>query len=271
MKHCRSCEISRRFLANKSRGGRSRMLFAFFVSLFGFMFAIRIAHHFVAHHLFRKAEMTKIGTAYFACVMIAASVIPHSKFWLWLIVFIPLALMCACLEILVSGRSRAFRLEFVNVLSLVILKMKAGNSFRHSLAQTIDECRGSVQSILSEMASVVAFSQQENARKFDPFINEMVDELVIIDRIPHAAVKRLETLRERLKAENTFRRRSGQVLSRIRAQSLVMTILFIAVLAFMGSKFGFRQNIKVIGIAFCMFATGSFWMWIGGRTLKWKV
>jgi Flp pilus assembly protein TadB len=247
------------------------MLFAFFASLFGFAFAYRIAHHFIDHHLFHKREMTKIGTAYFACVIVASSAIPHSRFAVWLIVFAPLVFIFVFLEILVSGRSRAFRRNFVNVLSLVILKMKSGHSFRESFAQAIDESGEELQSILSEIASVVAFSQQENGHRFDPFITEMVEELTLIDRQPHAAVKRLDTLRNRLKVENEFRRRSGQVLSRIRAQSLVMTVLFVAILVFMSVKFGFHRNASVIGVSATLFACGSAWMWLGGRNLKWKV
>lgn len=247
------------------------MLFAFFITLFGFMFAIRIAHHFIDHHLFLKSEMTKIGTAYFACVFVSSRLIPDSKFALWSIVFAPLALIAIMLEILVSGRSRAFRQEFVGVLSLVLLKMKSGHSFRHSFNETIKESDAKIRSILSEIASVVAFSQQENQRKFDPFIVEMVEELTVIDRQPHAAAKRLETLRERLKVENEFRRRSGQVLSRIRAQSLVMTVLYAAILIFMSLKFGFRANTNVICASSFLFACGSVWMWLGGRGLRWKV
>ncbi|HVK62748.1 MAG TPA: hypothetical protein VM432_14420 [Bdellovibrionales bacterium] len=247
------------------------MLFAFFVSVFGFMFAIRIARHFVDQHLFRKSEMTKIGTAYFASVIALSWMFSQSHFAIWLIVFMPLALIAVMLEILVSGRARAFRSEFGDILSFVILKMKSGHSFRVSFSEVIKECDEKHRSILSEIASVVAFSQQENRRRFDPFITEMVDELTAIDRQPHAAARRLEILRERLKVENEFRRRSGQVLSRIRAQSLVMTFLFIAVLMFMSLKFGFRDNANVIFIAGFLFACGGIWMWLGGRNMKWKV
>ncbi|MES2963436.1 MAG: hypothetical protein V4760_06065 [Bdellovibrionota bacterium] len=107
--------------------------------------------------------------------------------------------------------------------------------------------------------------------RIDPFVREFVDELALIDRHPHLAVRRLETFRDKIEIEESFRRRSGQVLARIRAQSSVMTGLYLAVSAFMIAKFGWSANAKLFAIATTSFGIGAIWLWCGGRNLKWKV
>jgi hypothetical protein len=120
----------------------------------------------------------------------------------------------------------------------------------------------------------VAFSQQEKSQRKDqndPFMRELIEEFRLIDQQPHASLRRLTVLREKIRVEDDFRRRSGQVLARLRAQSLVMCVLYACVFAFMCWHFGFRDNARALSFSAMFFLCGSAWMWAGGRRLTWKV
>ena len=246
------------------------MLFAFFISLLGFSIVIRITHVLIEQRLFELKELTKIGTGYFFSVIALLHLLPHSRICMWLGIFVPLVMLIILLFSLVKRRSRAFRNALFEVLTLISLKMKAGRSFRQSLAEVTNESDPKLRTKLSEIASDVVFSQQ-TSEGVDPFVAEVIEELIQIDKNPHAATRRLGVFREKLRIEDDFRRRSGQVLARTRAQSLVMSGLYLAVLAFMSWKFGFKANLNAIGISTLLFISGAVWIWLGGRSLKWKV
>lgn len=247
------------------------MLFAFSCSILGFAFAIRTFTQFFARDLFDRAFMTKIGTAYLAFVIVAIFFVPHSRFALWCTLFFPLVILAIALSARLSRRSRIFQSDALNLMTLIILKMKSGRSFRSALTETVAESDSSMRAKFSEIASVVAFSQQEKMAQSDPFVRELVDEFRLIDQQPHASLRRLTVFREKIRAEDEFRRRSGQILARLRAQSLVMCGLFGAVLIFMITRFGFQANLRIYLTSSALFLAGVAWMWMGGRRLVWKV
>lgn len=246
------------------------MMFAFLISIFGFVSAHRTFTHFVDRKLFDRAIMTKIGTTYFACVIALTAFAPVSLLSLWCALFFPLAIAGVALSACVSRRARNFQNDVLSVLSILILKMKSGRAFRQALLESTSECEPRLRAKLSEIASVVAFSSQEFSQN-DPFVRELIEEFRVVDRQPHASLRRLMVFREKIRVEDDFRRRSGHVLARIRAQSLVMCGLYLAVFVFMVVKFGWRPNARVLLFSLLSFSIGAVWIWIGGRRLRWKV
>jgi Flp pilus assembly protein TadB len=250
------------------------MFFAFSLSILGFSFAFRTFTHFIARDLVDRTLMTKIGTAYFASTLALIFFVPTSRFSLWFALFFPLAIAAFSLSAHVSRRSRIFQSDALSVLSILILKMKSGRSFRSSLIEATSECDQRLRVKLSEIANVVAFSQQEKSTtkdQNDPFMRELIEEFRLIDQQPHSSLRRLSVLREKIRVEDDFRRRSGQVLARLRAQSFVMCVLYACVFAFMCWHFGFKANARALCVSAMCFLCGTAWMWIGGRRLKWKV
>lgn len=247
------------------------MLFAFLISILGFAIAIRTSDELISRSLFSRSEMTKIGTAYIAMVCFALVVTSREWFSLWIAVFAPLTLLMISLGIIIRNRKLAFRMKFKEALSFLLLKMRSGKSFRLAFSELIAESEAHFRAKLSEISSVVAFSQQKVEISSDPFINEIVNEFIMIDRAPHSATRRVSLFRDKLRLEDDFRHRSGQVLARIRAQSLVMTGLFLAVLVFMIVKFGWTANSRTFTVSLFLFSLGALWIWLGGRRLKWKV
>ena len=182
-----------------------------------------------------------------------------------------MCLLLGTLILLVHLRAKAFRDQFSSVLSLILLKMKSGKAFRQSLLETVDESSPSTRRKLAEIANVVSFSQQNKTRAFDFFLTEVLNELMQVDHTPHSAIQRLTVFRDRLQIENDFRHKSRQAMAQSRAQSVIMTLLYIALLIFVVRSFGYRGNEKIIGCSAFFFSVGSIWIWSGGKGFKWKV
>jgi hypothetical protein len=258
------------FFADKKLGGCALMIFSFFVSLLGFVFASRISQHLIDQKFLSRSEMTKIGTACFCVMIFALFIFTRARFALWCAIFLPQLMFAIAIFSLVKRRSRAFREHFREQLTVIHLKMKSGRSFRQALDEVINESDLRYREKLAEIRSVVVFSQQKPMSR-DSFVFEVIDEFNRIDRNPHAAIRRLAVFREKLRIEDDFRRKSGQVLAQIRAQSLIMCGLYLAVAIFVGLRFGWRANIKLMSVSLLLFICGLVWIWLSGRRMKWKV
>jgi hypothetical protein len=262
-------------------------MFIILISILGFAIGIRNSELLIAGNLFEKRAMTKIGTAYLVLVLILLFALPRGYFSVWISIFVPLLITAIAVFVIMKKRAMDFRDSFIAALTLISLKMKAGRSFRQSFSEVAAESEPRLRAKLSEIGSAVVFSPQNpdpnrnslqlnantaiSAFTSHQFIGEVVEELIRIDRQPHAASRRLAVFRDKLRLEDDFRRRSGQVLARIRAQSLIMTGLYVALAFFMAIKFGWRENSRLFAISLGLFTSGAIWLWRGGRNLKWKV
>lgn len=247
------------------------MFYTFTTAMLGFVFAARISESLIERNLFARSELTKIGTGYLLVVILLAVSLPRTFFSMWLAVFSPLLVLSVVLVTLLRRRSKKFRESFVEVLGLITLKMKSGRSFRQSYSEVAAESSSLIREKLSEIGSVVVFSQQRSPITIDPFVAEVIDALIRIDTQPHAAARRLANFREKLRIEDDFRRRAGLVIARTRAQSLIMTALYLGLMVFISWNFDWRAHWRLYVTSALLFAIGSIWIWMGGRNLKWKV
>ena len=247
------------------------MIIAFFITLSALLFATRIIVRAQRDNILTDVTLTKIGTAYF-CVLIAINV-GHSPsiFIVWLTSFAPLLILLLIFEIVRFHRRRAFHKVFSESLNLTLLKMKSGKSYRQSFTEVISEMQSHHAMRMREIFDIVVFTQQDKGVLHSRLLDLIVREMRIADQNPHSAIKRLQTLRMRIKIEEDFRRRSGQALKQVRAQSILMTGLFLAVVSFVVLNFGFSRNQHLILTALTLFACGIFWIHQGGKKLKWKV
>ncbi|MCM2282142.1 MAG: hypothetical protein NDI61_09885 [Bdellovibrionaceae bacterium] len=239
----------------------------------GYVCACRISDVVIAQRWFTRERMTKIGTLYFLTLMLIAIVcarVSASAFVQWLLAFAPLAIFALVLVWLRLRRAWTFRKYFRETLTLILLRMKAGKSFRHALGEAIRESPVRWRPLLMEIRELVVFSQQTSSIGVSPLQHLIVQEFRAADQTPHAAVRRLESFRERLRLEDDFRHRSGQVLRQIRAQSLLLSGLYFAVLVFVARKFGIAAHGKLFSLSIALFLMGLSWIWMGGRRWKWK-
>lgn len=248
------------------------MILEFVIVISGFMFAHRMRDEFVDRQkLVEDTLMTKIGTAYFV-IATSSIMFAHSSLVIWMSVFVPQFAFFIVMKCLKNQRRSGFRANFVSVLTRLILKMKSGRAFRQALSEIIDEVDPQMRSSLLEARDLVVFSQHDAIETVhSPILRAVVCEFRLADQLPHAALRRLLVFREKIQTENEFRRKSGQVLKQIRAQSMLLGGLYLAVLAFVAHQFGAMKHIRLIFASVFLFVMGQIWIWWGGKRFKWKV
>lgn len=249
------------------------MLITYAIALSGILFAVRTTSLVVVrYHLLNREVMTKIGTCY--CVMLVTALIFLSRTsvsLLWLLTFAPQVMFILAMFALRVHRTVSFRKRFTDSLSLLILKMRAGKGFRQALMEVITEGEPHVRVRLGEIRELVVFSPQQESVSETKFVRDIISEFRLADSSPHSALRRVQAFRDRLRAEDDFRRRSGQVLRQIRAQAVLLSSLYLAVLLFVIRSFGYESVATLVLMSVFLFVCGITWIWCGGRKLKWKV
>lgn len=246
------------------------MLIAMLLFTSGTLIGIRISRQLLEQSIFSENLMTKIGTVYAFSVFFGALFLTNSFQGLWILIFAPQIFFLICAIYLRKMREKSFRKYFRESLTNLILKMKTGKSLRQALHEIANESDPFMRRKLSEITEIVVFSQQKS-RPTDSFVAQVIRELCRADQNAHSSMRILTTYRDRLRVEDEFRHKSGQVLSQIRFQALLMSGLYFAVLVFVSFQFGFHRNQKLIGVSLFFFILGLAWIFFGGRRLKWKV
>ena len=246
------------------------MLIMFLILIFGFITAKRILREVFGQNILTKKQMTNFGTSY-VVLLVSFSYFSTHIIAFWALAFFPHVIFSIFIVLLKQFRRKKFEERFEELLSLLILKMKSGKGFRNSFSEVISECPRPIQRILIDIHDVVVFSQQSNSERISAFVQTIILEFVEADHAPHAALKRLQGFRERLKIQSDFRRKSGQVLQQIRLQSLILSGIYFALLFFVIGKFGFESNQQSILLSLMFFGLGIAFIFNKRGHIKWKL
>jgi hypothetical protein len=237
--------------------------------IFGFFIFVRVTEQLFAKKLIAKPVVTKTVAALLGW-MLGWAICPGITLSSYsVLLWAPLAALAMAPTFLRLKRRTQFRSELPGFLSSVILKMRVGMSFRASLqvsSQTLSEfSRVKIEQVLEGLTldSSTVWS--------DETIGMLVSWFRAAETDSHRALPRIIQLREKLKVEDEMVRKMRQVLQQLRAQVIVLTILFLGLVAFVVYQFGFRQNAETIFFSCGLFAFGC---WLGlrqGGSFQWKV
>ncbi len=247
------------------------MLWWCVVSACGLMFVSRTTRVLIEQKILQSEMMTKIGTAIAMFTIIASFFFRSHLEFVWLLWLFSNFLLLLMKRILQAQRVQKFHDDIVPILDEVHLLMSIGRSYRESL-ETASQ-RGSHYSrvILFEFLRVLRYSQAMALSQFEQSIQNLLSDLLKIDRTEGKKLEHLKSLRYKLGIESYFRHRSRQVTAQTRIQAAVMTILYVALLIFVVLNFGFFHILKFLSFSICFFAVGLIWIQKSGRKIKWKV
>ena len=252
------------------------MIIVFIATAFGCAFAFRICALALERKVSSRATLIRIGTVGALLSALTIATFARTRTQAWMLAVAPALALLAHFAIERARRESRFRSELYGFLNACILRMKSGEAFRPALDGAIEDADPRARPRLRELRDVVVFSQQSpecgavRAKVFGRTLALAARELALADRDSHSATRRCSALRDRVRLEDEFRRKSGQASRQARAQSLVLAGLYLATFAFVGHHFGIAKNLRLLGASALLFATGLFWTQTTGRKLKWK-
>lgn len=163
-----------------------------------------------------------------------------------------------------------FKKQILPLVDQVLLGLQTGSSFRVSLLQAIQgQSPWARQQHLEIYNSVVMNGSESRLRS--RFLLEVSTEFREMDRAQNKVVDHVRAFRRQIKMEEDFRRRSGQVSQQIRLQAIIVTFLYVALLIYIISQFGFLAHLGLILFSSSLFALGLALIFMLGRRMKWKL
>ena len=254
-------------------------------SIVGLLSAAHLATLLVRSRVVSALDMAKIVTGSLIVTILALICFPpRGVFLFWIQTESPIAIGIASAFLLAKMRDRAVEESLDELLSRLMMRMKEGRSLVVALELVASEMRSAVRLRWIEIARSVSFSQQKNSSDATSMqtsrqktqmksakLVEISNELQRIETLSRAQIAEIERWRMRVRAERIFRRRSVQAMAQIRAQSVILSIIFALLTLFSVAAFGWNATRGPFQISFPLFLSGLFFIWRGGGRVKWSV
>ncbi|MES2770285.1 MAG: hypothetical protein V4596_14175 [Bdellovibrionota bacterium] len=190
-------------------------------------------------------------------------------FFAWIAVVVAILSIVVTIFVTAHFRERKFRQDFVDFIDRLILQVRSGSSFRNSLEVSNTKTPSSSRLKIEKIIEVVHFSQKIETS--NAFVREIFEELSSVQRFPHKTLDRLCAFRRKIKIEDDFRRRSGRIVRQVRIQITFLFIMYVGVMIFVGMRFGFIENMKIILWSMALFAVGMAGFFYLGVKKQWKI
>lgn len=245
-------------------------MLSFIVSMSGFVFLIRIFQNIADNFGFSK-QITRIFEFVIALLVFFIHFFFHQAPLLtWTSIgalFVGLKFLP---EILYFSLILELKKRILPLMDQVILGLQSGQSFRTSLHQSIQQQPSWIRHQLLEIHHSIAMNQTI-LHSQNKFLRELTAEWSEMDKSQSKLIDHARAFRRQLKIEEDFRRKSGRVTQQMKMQAIIVTILYLALLIYVISQFGWVQNLLLIAVSAVLFSAGLAWIFMMGRKMKWKI
>jgi hypothetical protein len=239
-------------------------------SIFGLLIAVRTFNVCESLRVFPK-KYGEILAIFISTSILALNFFLRKHLWLQMTLLLVLFLLPFLLSRAIFFRREAMIFKnFVSILDSIIVKMRMGSSLRESLLQASESQDASTRFLLQEFVSLLSFDRPLSELVRHPQLQKIFLELQRIDRQPFRATERLKSLRRRLQVEKKLRQKSRRALLSARAQAVILSAMYLALLAYTLWKYGTQGSGTLILISTSLFSSGAFWLWHLGRGFQWK-
>ena len=241
-------------------------LIFFAQTLLGILFVIRTNQIFRARALLSAELVTKAGTIFVSIAILTAILCKHS---------LTLAFLGMCANVFCSFAALfwcerrqfdALKAEIPWFLDRWILNSRLGSAPVTARERALLEQSENFRALLRPV-----FSAQGARARHSLLPSAILCELERIQVEPHAALARLEALRETLRKAADFRRRSGQAVRQTQIQSALMVLLMLALTGFTLQRYGWRRVSDLVVMSILLSSLGALAMHYVARKTRWKI
>ncbi len=243
------------------------MAFVFFAqSMFGILIEIRILRGFRDRSLISTPSLTKIGTAFALLVCFSTRLEPRLSFFAVVCTLLTLKFFLKSLE---SRRIETMLAHFPRFLDHWILNLRVGLAPKLACESALNASEGAFQALVRPV--LLTQSPNSSARPHLFLRDRLVQELQQAQNQSHSTIVRLEALRDFVRRESDFRRKSGQALRQASIQSVVMLVLHFALCCFVILRSGWSAAMDLIILSSALTMTGALVLRLLARRIKWTI
>ena len=245
------------------------MLFQFLVLSFGFVFTHRtivfqIKRKPLSEAISRDVSRFLIFYFWFLTLLSPWMSVPL----LLILLFVPNLAAVRLNWILNIILKRRFRFTLLQFVDEMILLMMTGKSFRDSFLQLTEDSNDFFHLKMREILLAPPSVGTSTPLASSDF-HQLSQLVQVIEKNPHKAIDRLRSFRRQLHWDLLFKRKSKQATAQIRAQALILSILYIGLFVFVFQSQGGQMG-NLLMSSLCLYLTGLLSLFILGRQHPWK-
>lgn len=188
----------------------------------------------------------------------------------WFVIFLHVILLALSPLILYVFLRRKILENQIIFLTGVILNMQSGKAFRASFRSAMI---GQPKWFARQIDDVwyCMMNHEIHPQLSFPEMTEFAREVIRVDHTQAKIIDQLRRYRDHLKMVEQFRRRSGVAATQAKSQLLVLTLMYLALLVFVVSEFGFSGNQIWFFSSGTLYLVGIFVMYRISRSFKWRI
>lgn len=244
-------------------------MLSFLILIIGLMSEYRIFSKFWEEKIIHQHQMKFFFLIFFILSSFITFLIRKNPLLVWFLMLIANLLSFFVPIVIQKRRKNDFQRESLAVLDKIISSVKSGRSFRDTLKSFHDHHL--IHSYyFNEIFQAIFLDQSPEQISSDTLVQRFYFELRQIAVNQHRMTDRLIALRRTLKTETWFRQKTSQALLQTRAQSIIMTILYVALSFFVFLGGQLKGNFDILLTSTTLYFAGSLWIWRMGRNYKWK-
>lgn len=244
------------------------MIASILLTSLGLVFVHRILGHslqkigFSNHH-------ARIFLVLAAVMIVFFVLLSRQPIQLWLF-FGTILLLLSLLPYFFSRyQEKLIQSQTLRILDHLILNVQSGQSLRVSLDMLARQESSLLRVSLENLSHAIIY-ETSAANLQSEALKNIFSELSRIERSQSKCADQLRAWRKNLKTMDDFRRRSGQVTLQIRMQAAISAVLYVALLLFVVTQFGFKPHRGLILMSGALFFGGVVTVFVIGRKMKWK-
>lgn len=189
-------------------------------------------------------------------------------FSFFITLFVIVSILFLIVPVLLEKR---FKDNFCHYLDILVLEMKMGHTFHHSIRRAYIKCDAFMQQKVIKIIDQLDFEPSIAESENNSFANDVLKEFRIISKCKENSLKSVEFLRQKHKIRNEIRRRSGQVSSQMIFQAAIVIGIYIALMILILIWQGSVRSLPWIKLSAPLIILGVTAMYYIYRGFKWKI
>lgn len=250
-----------------------RHVIVFIEMLIGLITLVRVLRQIRTKSLVSRSMMTKI-VASFCVVEVLLVFVPAISMVAFTVCWsVPLIAASLLPTIIRQQRRRHFLKHRIWVLNNLILQARLGTGLRRALIITSERADFYIKTRLRQLHDRLVTENRDNLKQtpMDPLLQEFYEVLRSCESESHLTLSQLMNYRQKIEIYEQFQRKSAQALQQLRAQAYVLCAIYIGLVFFVVSRFGFSANEQTIMFSIFLFLIGLLITLKQGRKIKWSV
>jgi len=233
---------------------------------------LRILENLFSEKLISKHHLTKIGTFLLLIHGFLLVFVPKNIFFGPILLITNIIFIFLGEKWLRNMRMSGFQTQLIGFLTVTALQMKSGKNFSQAFLLATEQLPTFYRERFVEIYNSLMFLEnQRQPSSLPAFLREIVGDLLQIKNRPHNALKGIQNLRQRLLREEKFKLKARVLSQQSLIQTILLSILYIALLAYVLISYGLHKNFLLILSSLVLYLSGIALILSIGRKHKWLI